>query len=98
VSDKGTTTAHVPDWRDDAACLDEDDPELFFPVGNGPEAARQTTLAKRVCHRCPAMTACLDWALDLGQDHGIWGGLTEDERRRLENRNRRARRRAAVNA
>jgi WhiB family transcriptional regulator, redox-sensing transcriptional regulator len=91
VSDKGTTTAHVPDWRDDAECLDND-PELFFPVGNGPEAARQTALAKRVCHRCPAMTACLDWALANGQDHGIWGGLTEDERRRLKNRTRRHRR------
>jgi WhiB family transcriptional regulator, redox-sensing transcriptional regulator len=93
VSDKGTTTAHVPDWRHTAACL-ENDPELFFPTGDttrpGP-AFDQAKEAKAVCHRCPAMNACLDWALANGQDHGIWGGLTEDERRRLKNRERRRR-------
>ena len=77
------------DWRDRAACLDED-PELFFPIGSTGPAVHQEIEAKQVCGRCPVREQCLTWALEAGQDHGVWGGLTEDERRSLKRRRSRA--------
>ncbi|WP_050545527.1 WhiB family transcriptional regulator [Mycobacteroides abscessus] len=68
------------DWRHKAVCRDED-PELFFPVGNSGPALAQIADAKLVCNRCPVTTECLTWALESGQDAGVWGGLSEDERR-----------------
>lgn len=65
-----------------AACRDED-PELFFPVGTAGPALTQEAAAKAVCRRCPEMTACLLWALETCQPHGVWGGTSEDERRLL---------------
>jgi WhiB family redox-sensing transcriptional regulator len=50
--------------------------------------------AKAVCRRCDVREACLQWALESGQDAGVWGGLSEDERRALKRRNARARARA----
>jgi WhiB family redox-sensing transcriptional regulator len=79
------------DWRHTAACLDED-PELFFPIGNTGPAILQIEEAKAVCRRCDVVETCLRWALDTGQDAGVWGGLSEDERRALKRRNARARR------
>src|SRR3954447_14137272 len=79
------------DWRHRSACLDED-PELFFPIGNTGPALLQIEEAKAVCRRCEVMDTCLRWALDTGQDAGVWGGLSEDERRALKRRNARARR------
>jgi WhiB family redox-sensing transcriptional regulator len=81
----------VKDWRHQAACLDED-PELFFPVGNTGPALLQIEEAKAVCRGCDVVDTCLRWALDTGQDTGVWGGLSEDERRALKRRNARARR------
>jgi WhiB family redox-sensing transcriptional regulator len=73
------------DWRHDALCRDED-PELFFPIGaNGP-AERQIAEAKAVCRRCGVTEDCLSWALESGQDAGVWGGLSEDERRAMRRR------------
>src|SRR5215210_8951493 len=82
------------DWRHKAACLDED-PELFFPIGNTGPALLQIEEAKQVCRRCDVRDACLQWALEAGQDHGVWGGLSEDERRALKRRAARARIRTA---
>jgi len=82
------------DWRHRAACLDED-PELFFPIGNTGPAIMQIEEAKQVCRRCDVREQCLAWALEAGQDHGVWGGLSEDERRALKRRNARARIRTA---
>jgi WhiB family redox-sensing transcriptional regulator len=48
-----------------------------------------------VCRRCDVREPCLAWALESGQDHGVWGGLSEDERRALKRRNARARVRTA---
>ena len=78
-------------WRDRAACLDED-PELFFPIGNGDPALLQIEKAKAVCGRCEVVETCLSWAIESRQDDGIWGGLSADERRALKRRNARARR------
>ena len=79
------------DWRHKAVCRDED-PELFFPVGNTGPALLQIDEAKAVCRTCEVMDTCLQWALESGQDAGVWGGMSEDERRALKRRAARARR------
>lgn len=73
------------DWRDRAACRDAD-PELFFPISELGPGARQITEAKAVCARCPVRERCLDYALDNGLDHGVFGGTTDTERRQLVRR------------
>ncbi|MGV9942421.1 WhiB family transcriptional regulator [Streptomyces sp. NPDC003401] len=86
-------TSYAPDadlpvntnWRDRSACREED-PDLFFPIGNTGPALLQIEEAKAVCRRCPVMERCLQWALENGQEHGVWGGLDEDERRRMKRR------------
>ena len=83
------------DWRHRAACRDVD-PELFFPIGNTGPAILQIEEAKQVCRRCDVSDACLRWALESGQDSGVWGGRGEDERRALKRRAARARTRANV--
>jgi len=78
------------DWRNKAACLDED-PELFFPIGYTGPAVAQTANAKAVCRRCTVTAECLTWALDTRQGYGIWGGLDDRERVSLLRREYRAR-------
>ena len=78
------------DWRHRAECLTED-PELFFPVGTTGPALAQVEEAKNVCRRCEVREECLRWALEAGQDHGVWGGMSEDERRAMKRRASRAR-------
>lgn len=63
------------DWTDLAACRGHD-PELWFPLGDGARA-------KAICAGCPVREDCLTFALRLGLDHGIFGGLDADERRVL---------------
>jgi WhiB family redox-sensing transcriptional regulator len=82
------------DWRHKAACLNED-PELFFPIGNTGPALAQIEEAKKVCMACEVREQCLRWALENGQDHGVWGGMSEDERRALKRRAARNRLRTA---
>ncbi len=76
-------------WRSKAACLNED-PELFFPIGTTGPALDQMERAKEICRRCDVITQCLRWAMDTGQEAGIWGGTSEEDRRILR-RNRRRR-------
>lgn len=83
------------DWRHRAACR-EYDPEKWFPVGNSGPAIEQMNEAKAICEVCPVKQACLSWALASGQDAGVWGGMSEDERRQL--RRYKGRRRARANA
>ncbi len=82
------------DWRADSACRFED-PDLFFPIGNTGPALLQIEEAKSVCRRCPVMEQCAAWALESGQEHGVWGGLDEDDRRRMKRRAARRRSRIA---
>ena len=79
------------EWVHRARCKDED-PELFFPIGTTGPAAAQIDEAKAICMQCEVRAQCLEWALATGQDAGVWGGLSEEERRAL----RRARRREAA--
>jgi WhiB family redox-sensing transcriptional regulator len=69
----------VQPWADDALC-GQTDPEMFFPEKGG-----TTKFAKSVCARCTVAAECLDWALDHNERFGIWGGLSERERRHLTN-------------
>jgi len=64
-------------WQDDANCLGVD-PDLFFP-----ERGASTREAKEVCRGCVVRMDCLEFALASGEKFGIWGGLSERERRRL---------------
>ena len=82
------------DWRHRAICRNEE-PELFFPTGTSGPALLQIAEAKTVCRRCPVVTERLTWALESGQDAGVWGGMSEDERRALKRRNARTRARTA---
>lgn len=76
------------DWRHDAACRGED-PDLFFAIGNGGPALLQIEDAKAVCQGCDVVDACLLWALDHAE-FGVYGGMSEDERRALKQRMARA--------
>ena len=67
-------------WRAYALCRDTD-PELFFPVGTTGTALTQIEWARQVCGECGVRSECLDFALATNQDSGIWGGLSEEERR-----------------
>ena len=64
-------------WQDQANCLGVD-PDLFFP-----ERGASTREAKEVCRGCVVREACLEYALTNGEKFGIWGGMSERERRRL---------------
>lgn len=77
-------------WREQAACLTQD-PELFFPVGTSSAAIRQVQAAKRLCGQCVVRDTCLEWATSAGVDYGVWGGLSEDERRSRKRRLARSR-------
>ena len=72
----GSLVTAAPDWVDDALCA-QTDPDSFFPEKGG-----STREAKAVCTRCPVQTECLDYAL-ANDERGIWGGLSERERRRI---------------
>jgi WhiB family redox-sensing transcriptional regulator len=72
----------LEDWRSVAACRDTD-PDLFFPVGTTGAALDQIAAATAVCRSCDAQTACLEFALATNQESGIWGGTSEEERRKL---------------
>ena len=82
------------DWRNQAACRDQD-PDLFFPIGSTGPAVEQADEAKQVCMTCSVREECLEYALASNQDAGIWGGLTEDERRTLKRARQRRRRMAS---
>ena len=67
-------------WFDSAACL-QADPDAFYPEKGGSSRA-----AKRVCHTCPVQAECLSYALANDERFGIWGGMSERERRQLKRR------------
>ncbi len=65
-------------WQDRALCA-QTDPEAFFPEKGG-----STREAKKVCRACEVRAECLEYALEHDERFGIWGGLSERERRRLK--------------
>jgi WhiB family redox-sensing transcriptional regulator len=71
---------YAPEWQERALCA-QTDPEAFFPEKGG-----STREAKRICTRCEVRTECLEYALSHDERFGIWGGMSERERRRLKRR------------
>jgi WhiB family redox-sensing transcriptional regulator len=87
MHDDTTQPAILPEnWQDDANCLGVD-PDLFFP-----ERGASTREAKEVCRGCVVREQCLEFALQNGEKFGIWGGLSERERRRIRRQRALARR------
>jgi WhiB family redox-sensing transcriptional regulator len=76
-------------WQERANCLGVD-PDLFFP-----ERGASTREAKGVCRGCEVRVECLEYALQHGEKFGIWGGLSERERRRVRRQRALERRRVA---
>lgn len=70
------------DWWKSAACQDTD-PEIFFPVSATGLSHKDIARAKAVCASCLVRQPCLQFALATRQAHGVWGGTTEEERRRF---------------
>ena len=78
-------TAEKVDWQMRAACRGPQ-ASVFFPppyVEKRDEKRRRELRAKDICAACSVRTNCLDYALQIGEQHGIWGGLNEIERRDL---------------
>jgi len=72
----------VSAWRTRSACRDSD-PDVFFPIGTTGIALEQIETAQRICGACPVSAECLEFALATNQEAGIWGGMIEDDRRKL---------------
>jgi WhiB family redox-sensing transcriptional regulator len=68
------------EWQERALCA-QTDPEAFFPEKGG-----STREAKKICLSCEVRPECLEYALASDERFGIWGGLSERERRRLKKR------------
>ncbi|MCU1458077.1 MAG: putative WhiB family transcriptional regulator [Actinomycetia bacterium] len=73
-------------WRQYAACRGVD-PAVFYPVSEDESAADE---ARKICNACPVREVCLDHALARREKEGVWGGLTERERRRILRRRRKS--------
>ena len=73
-------TPDDPEWQEKALCA-QTDPEAFFPEKGG-----STREAKRICTGCEVRAECLEYALEHDERFGIWGGLSERERRKLKRR------------
>ena len=69
---------HYIPWQERARCR-QHDPEVFFPEKGG--SSRE---AKRICADCPVRIECLNYALRRDERYGVWGGMSERERRRLK--------------
>ena len=84
------TERTLTSWRREAACRDLDT-NIFFPLSDD-----EAGPAKAVCATCPVRQECLEFALATRQGDGVWGGLTETERRRLRRRRQEGGRRTAA--
>ena len=90
--DESSSQTEESGWWDYANCLGVA-PALFFP-----ERGARTKEAKEVCRGCIVREDCLEYALSHGEKFGIWGGMSERERRRLRRQRALARRAAAERA
>lgn len=74
-----TSTRLSSRWKSQALCAQVGG-DSFHPDRGGRAAVAK---AKSICLQCDVRVQCLEWALDIGDPHGVWGGLTADERRTL---------------
>jgi WhiB family transcriptional regulator, redox-sensing transcriptional regulator len=72
-------------WQRFGACQTEDGDVFFPPATFETKAERELreAKAKRVCGRCPVRLECLEWSIAIAEPHGVWGGLSESERRKV---------------
>ncbi len=77
---KSGDSSDSSDWRDAALCA-QTDPEAFFPEKGG-----SADEARKVCANCDVSEECLKYAFNNNELYGVWGGLTERERRKLRRR------------
>lgn len=83
-------------WQARGACNTAGWPDLWFPTGETTDEAQgDIAYAKAICGPCPVRQRCADWALDRGEQ-GVWGGLTDSERRAIIRARRRDRERTAA--
>lgn len=68
------------EWQDDSLCATTD-PEIFFPEKG--DIGNRVNEAKQICAECPVRQQCLDYAIANREEHGIWGGLSYSQRKRL---------------
>lgn len=79
----------MSDWRQEGSCQGAADPDLWFsepppaPEGRSPEQSPRVLAAQAICSGCLVQVTCLDWAMETGEPHGIWGGLTTEDRQDL---------------
>lgn len=78
------TLPKPPEWAEHAACADHDNPDLWFT-----DHSAMSRDARAVCSTCPVATQCLDAAIK-GNEWGTWGGTSDDERRELQGKARKA--------
>lgn len=71
-------TVLVPEWMADALCAQVDN-ELFFP-----EKGASSREARKVCSSCLVRKECLEFSVNTGQRFGVWGGISERERRKMK--------------
>lgn len=72
-----TRSGSAKEWMTDALCA-QTDPDAFFPeLGESPQPG------KRICGECDVRPECLAWAIRNREQHGIWGGMSLEERRRF---------------
>ncbi|MFF1272533.1 WhiB family transcriptional regulator [Streptomyces marokkonensis] len=76
------TRADTRHWLDRAACAGED-PEIFFPLSDTLAPGAEARAALALCRRCPVLSACRRWAVEHGEDNGIWGATTAAQRRAI---------------
>lgn len=75
-------------WRDQAACIGNDDLFYSAPEELKGERRRKEEKAKTICATCPILETCRKFAVESGELYGVWGGLTEAERHKIAGRHR----------
>lgn len=83
-----TTITPISQWREHALCRGVD-PAIFHPEDEE-EDEHASDAARAVCFACPVREMCLEHAISVREKHGVWGGLSARERRRLIRRRRRS--------
>lgn len=76
--------ADLWEWQYQGACRNLDTEQFFHPEGErGGTRRRRDDAAKAICTQCPVITQCREYALAVQEPYGVWGGLTQEERREL---------------
>lgn len=81
-ADQGFTLPRAEDWRDKGLCRNED-PDAWYPAGTSADARATLRHALSVCFACPVRVSCGQWALETREQWGVWGGMSEGQRRRI---------------